>query len=55
MQEKRNSSALAMDLRLSCINPSKWWRHDTETLDILLALCEGDPHVAGGFPSQRGQ
>ena len=24
MQERRNSNALAMELRLSCINPSKW-------------------------------
>ena len=24
VQERRNSSALAMELRLSCINPSKW-------------------------------
>ena len=27
-----------------------WWRHDTETLYSLLALCEGNPP---GFPSQR--
>ena len=25
VQEKRNSSALAMELRLSCTNPSIWW------------------------------
>ena len=24
MQERRNSSALAMELRLSCINPLEW-------------------------------
>ena len=24
VQERRNSSALAMELRLSCTNPSKW-------------------------------
>ena len=29
MQERRNSHALAMELRLSCINPSIYgmWRH----------------------------
>ena len=27
VQERRNSSALAMELRLSCINPSKWTTH----------------------------
>ena len=30
VQERRNSSALAMELRLSCINPSKWcWMKPT--------------------------
>ena len=24
LQERRNSSALAMELRLSCTNPSRW-------------------------------
>ena len=23
-----------------------WWRHDTETLSAILALCEGNPPVA---------
>ena len=27
VQERHNSSALAMELRLSCINPSIWWIH----------------------------
>ena len=27
--------------------------HDTETLSTLLALCEGNPPMTGGFPSQR--
>ena len=31
-----------------------WWRHDTiETLSAALPLCEGNPPVTGGFPSQR--
>ena len=29
-----------------------WWRHDMETLSVLLALCEGTPPAAVGFPSQ---
>ena len=29
------------------------WRHQTETLSALLALCDGNPPVTGGFPSQR--
>ena len=31
----------------------RWWRHQTETFFPLLALCEGNIPVAGGFPSQR--
>ena len=30
-----------------------WWRYDMETLTALLVLCEGNPPVTGGFPSQR--
>ena len=30
-----------------------WWRHHIETFSQLLALCEGNPLDAGGFPSQR--
>ena len=30
-----------------------WWRHHMETFFALLALCEGNPPVTGGFPSQR--
>ena len=29
-----------------------WRRHDKETLSTLLALCEGNPPVTDGFPSQ---
>ena len=29
-----------------------WWHHDMEMLSTLLALCEGNPPVIGGFPSQ---
>ena len=28
-------------------------RHSTKTFSALLALCEGNPPVNGGFPSQR--
>ena len=30
-----------------------WWRHEMETFSALLSLCEGNPSVIGGFPSQR--
>ena len=26
-----------------------WWRHQMETFSALLALCEGNPLVTGGF------
>ena len=29
------------------------WRHQMETFSALLDLCEGNPLVTGGFPSQR--
>ena len=28
-----------------------WWRHQMAIFSALLALCEGNPPVAGGFPS----
>ena len=27
-------------------------RHQVETFSVLLAICEGNPPVSGGFPSQ---
>ena len=39
--------------RISTYNPMPWWRHQMETVSALLALCEGNPPVIGGFPSQR--
>ena len=30
-----------------------WRHHELETISILLALCEGNLPVTGGFPSQR--
>ena len=30
-----------------------WWLHEMETISMLLALCEGNAPVTGGFPSQR--
>ena len=34
-------------------NTTIWWRHQMETFSALLALCEGNPLVTSGFPSQR--
>ena len=34
-------------------NPKTWWCHQMETFSLSLALCEGNPQVTGGFPSQR--
>ena len=30
-----------------------WWGHGMRSFSALLALCEGNPPVTGGFPSQR--
>ena len=30
-----------------------WWRHQMEIFSPLLALCEGNSPVTGGFPLQR--
>ena len=30
-----------------------WWRQQMEIFSTLLALCEGNPPVTNGFPSQR--
>ena len=30
-----------------------WWRHQTETFSVLLALCVGNSPVTGEFPLQR--
>ena len=32
---------------------TSWWHHQMETFSALLALCEGNPPVTGGVPSQR--
>ena len=29
-----------------------WWCHQMETFSVLMALCEGNPPVTDGFPSQ---
>ena len=38
---------------VKCVHSSPWWRHQTETLSALLALCAGDSPVTGEFRSQR--
>ena len=30
-----------------------WWRHDNAAPSMVLALCEGNPLLTGGFPAQR--
>ena len=61
VQERCNSSALAMELRLSCTNPSIYLWGIYSTLihyhfpksSLFLVICEGNPPVTGGFPPQR--
>ena len=30
-----------------------WWRHQMETISVLLAICAGNSLVTGEFPTQR--
>ena len=53
LQEMRNSSALARELRLYFYKIMARWRHQMETFSALLALCAGNSPVPGEFPSQR--
>ena len=32
----------------------RWWRHQMETFSVLLAFCDSNPMVTGGFP-HKGQ
>ena len=46
------------DTAIHCINfqvilVQTWWRHQMEAFSVLVALCEGNPPITGGFPSQR--
>ena len=34
------------------LDVSQWWRHQVETISVLLALCAGNSPVTGEFPSQ---
>ena len=40
------------EIPLAC-SGSTWWRHQMRTFSASLNLCEGNPPVTGGFPSQR--
>ena len=48
----RSSPVETPELSIS-VSQSTWWRHDRETFSALLALCEGNPPMTGGFPSQK--
>ena len=66
VQDCNNSTADALELLQFCTKLSiwssetavngccqaSWWRHDMEILSSLLALCEENPLVTGGLPSQ---
>ena len=51
VQERRNSSALAMELHLSCINPSIWNRHIIVLLWLLLLTTK----INSSPPGQNGR
>ena len=41
MQERRNSSALTMELRLTCINPLTWWCCMASQILVNIGPCNG--------------
>ena len=48
-----NSDAYSIYIRGCCVMRNillSWWRHQMETFSALLALCDGNPSVTGGFP-----
>ena len=47
------STVTKITTKHTCKLHSSWLRHDMEALSALQALCEGNPPVTGGFPSQR--
>ena len=49
---QNNSAQKDLNLQLSWSN-TPWRRHQMETFSTLLALCEGNMPVTGGFPSQN--
>ena len=57
VQERCNSSSLAMELHLSWTNPSistiAYWFYFIDIFSMLLALCKGNPLVISLFLSQR--
>ena len=44
---------IKMTFPFDCKIHQSWWHHQMETFSVLLALCEGNPPVTGGFLSQR--
>ena len=48
----RSSAATVLD-RWVLVFHLEWWHHQMGTVSMSLALCEGNPPVTGGFPSQR--
>ena len=56
-----SETAWACAMVLDILHPSlqisryqkRWWRHQMEKFSAFLALCERNPPVTGGFPSQR--
>ena len=52
-QRNQEADNLPNSLKPVSSFPNSWWRHEMETFSVLLALCEGNPLVTGGFPSPK--
>ena len=40
-------------IRVSTAKDYQWWRHDIGALSAILALCDGNPLITGGFTYKR--
>ena len=51
---KRQASASIIDHAVHIYGKAlfSWWRHQMETFPAFLTLCDGNPSVTGGCPSQ---
>ena len=52
MIKPSNDAYMYASLGLSCLHIT-WWCHPMDPFSALLPICEGNPPVIGGFPSQR--
>ena len=51
--QSRQSLSSCLTLTIQQNSSNAWWRHQMETVSVLLAICAGNSPVTGEFPAQR--